>query len=400
MKKLNNGKSHKLWIVRFEQVSYGLKNNFTNSIISEARFVPHVGEGRTAKAYGLRKSGIKKFKYLLVLILFITAGCGVKANPVPYALARPAFISDLTALARGDGIILTWTVPSKNTDGTVLKDIKGFNLVRAGAPITLIGTKEVYRQWRYPYKRGEHFMIIKDTDVNYGFRYSYIVFTVTKEDIVSDASNIVVVNWDIPYNPPADLRANSGNNFVELHWYPPSTYINNTKINTPIYYNIYRSLKMDNFPLFPINPVLISGTTYIDGELKNNVPYFYAVTSVSKVFNTPVESRLSNEILAVPINLVPPARPYALSGAPIKSGIALSWEPNTRSDILGYYIYRKSGNEKLFRRLNAIPISSTTYIDKTAVTGYNIYYVTAVDNSSEHNESAQSEPITIFLQEK
>ncbi len=340
---------------------------------------------------------------LLLLLLALSAvQCGLKAPPVPYPLAKPVAITDFAAIARGTNIMLLWKIPDKNTDGSILKDIKGFNLVRAAIPISAAGTdqKEVYQQWRYEYKPGEQYMSVHDTDVHPGFQYTYLVFTVTRNDVVSDASSSVTVDWTKPYLPPTDIRAQSGSHFVDLSWSPPRTYIDGSPIHTMIYYNIYRSLKMGDFPLSPINPALISGTTYIDGDLQDNIPYFYEVTSVSKVGATAVESVPSSEIIAVPVDLVSPARPYGLAAAPLSNGIALSWEPNSESDILGYYVYRKTGNATTFKRLNAQPVSATTYVDTTAQRGYNTYYVTAVDNSEQHNESAPSESYTILDRRK
>ncbi|MGB9736015.1 MAG: fibronectin type III domain-containing protein [bacterium] len=348
---------------------------------------------------------LKDFKFhpgVLIIVLILLSQCGLKAPPVPYPLAKPVAITNLTAIARYDSIMLLWSVPLKNTDGSNLKDIKGFNVIRAGIPITMIGTgeKEIYKQWRYDYKPKEQYMTIYDKEIHYGFRYTYLVFTITQNDIVSEPSNQVIVYWDKPFMPPTDVRGEPGSHFVELTWEKPTKYIDGTGIDKTVYFNIYRSTKMDNFPLFPINPILISGTTYIDGDLKNNEPYFYEITSVSDVDGTPVESMPSSEIMVMPVDLVSPARPYGLSAAPLANGVALSWEPNTESDILGYYVYRKSNNDKTFKLLNAQPVSGTTYIDKTAHNGYNIYYVTAVDNSTQHNESAPSETYKILYRRR
>ncbi|MCL4558101.1 MAG: hypothetical protein M1491_05655 [Deltaproteobacteria bacterium] len=334
----------------------------------------------------------------LLMAVTLAPRCGLKASPVPYPLAKPVAINDLTALARGNGVMLSWTIPDKNTDGTALKDIKGFNLVRSAIPIKDIdtGKKEVYKQWRYDYRPGERYTTVKDMDLNYRVRYSYLVFTVTKNDIVSDSSNTAVVSWDKPFLKPSGIRAKSGDHFVELSWLSPTAYIDGSRINKTVYYNVYRSPKMGDFPLFPINPALISGTTYIDGDLKNDVPYFYEVTSVSKVHDTPIESVPSSQIIAVPADLVSPARPYGVSAAPLNGGIALSWEPNTESNVMGYYVYRESGNGKGFVRVNARPISGTTYVDTGARTGYTTYHITAVDDSRQHNESAPSENYTIL----
>ncbi len=337
-------------------------------------------------------------KVLLLLLALLAVQCGLKAPPVPYPLAKPVAITDLTAVARGKSIMLLWKVPDKNTDGSVLKDIKGFNLVRAAIPITQTGPdqREVYQQWRYAYKPGVPYMSIDNTDIRYGFQYSYLLFTVTRNDVVSGPSNAVTVDWNKPFQPPRDIRAQSGSHFIELSWVRPRASIDGSAIHTTVYYNIYRSLKMGDFPVSPINPALISGTTYIDGDLQNNIPYFYEVTSVNKVGRTAVESVVSSEIIAVPVDLVSPARPYGLMAAPLTTGVALSWEPNTESDILGYYVYRKSGRSPAFIRVNAQPLSGTTYVDTRAQRGYNTYYVTAVDDSEQHNESAPSESYTIF----
>ncbi len=334
---------------------------------------------------------------LLLMAIALAAGCGLKAPPVPYPLAKPVAIQDLTALARGKSVILSWAVPDKNTDGTVLKDIKGFNLVRAAIPFRDIdtGSKETYMQWRYDYNPGEHYMTVKNRDLEYDVRYSYVVLTVTKNNVLSDSSNTCIVSWNRPFRKPSDIRAQSGDHFIELSWIAPTAYVDGTPINKTVYYNVYRSLRMGNFPLFPINPALISGTTYIDGDLKNGVPYFYEVTSVSKVRSTAIESIPTSQIIAVPADLVSPARPYGISAAPLKTGIALSWEPNTESDILGYEVYRRSGNDRSFVRVNARPVSATTYVDTTARPGYDTYYITAVDDSRQHNESAPSESYTI-----
>ena len=322
--------------------------------------------------------------------------CGVNGPPVPYPLARPAMITNLTALARGRSISLSWTVPDKNRDGTALKDIKGFNVVRAAVPISAMGTKEVYEQWRYDYQAGARYMTVDNTSLIYGYRYTFLVLTVTQNDVVGDPSNPVVVYWGKPLMPVSRVRAQSGSHFIELSWAVPRAYVDGTKIHKTVYYNVYRGLTAGSFPLFPINPALISGTTYIDGGLENNVPYYYEVVSVSKVLDTAVESVPSTEILAVPVDLVSPARPYGISAAPVKTGIALSWEPNTESDILGYYVYRSSGNGRRFIRVNARPVSATTYVDTRARHGYNVYHVTAVDDSTQHNESAPSEDYGIM----
>src|SRR3979490_1770510 len=45
-------------------------------------------------------------------ILLLTAGCGAPGDPIPPSLPVPAAIKDLTAHQAGDGVQLSFTLPS------------------------------------------------------------------------------------------------------------------------------------------------------------------------------------------------------------------------------------------------------------------------------------------------
>lgn len=57
-------------------------------------------------------------------------GCGKKGAPRAPELATPKTITNLTARAAPNSIILTWSRPTEYVDGTTLKDLASFVIFR------------------------------------------------------------------------------------------------------------------------------------------------------------------------------------------------------------------------------------------------------------------------------
>ena len=51
----------------------------------------------------------------------VLAGCGMPGAPLPPSLNLPERVGDLTAVRTGGQVTLNWTMPTKNTDKTLLK---------------------------------------------------------------------------------------------------------------------------------------------------------------------------------------------------------------------------------------------------------------------------------------
>ncbi len=90
-----------------------------------------------------------------------------------------------------------------------------------------------------------------------------------------------------------------------------------------------------------------------------------SVTVVSNATNSPTTIALSSTGVQV-----------------ISPSVALTWDPST-SVVAGYYIYRGTLSGGPYTKLNATPVSLTTYIDTTVQSGLTYFYVaTAVDSSN------------------
>lgn len=91
----------------------------------------------------------------------------------------------------------------------------------------------------------------------------------------------------------------------------------------------------------------------------------------------------------------PPKKPVGLEGSVNNGNVYLQWEPNTETDVAGYFVLRSRCPEGPFRhRLNEGPIRDPEYLDTTTDRGVRYTYaVKAVDLAG--NESDSSEKITL-----
>jgi fibronectin type 3 domain-containing protein len=76
----------------------------------------------------------------------------------------------------------------------------------------------------------------------------------------------------------------------------------------------------------------------------------------------------------------------ALSGDGTQSSsgshsVALSWDAST-SSVIGYNVYRGTQSGGPYSKLNASPVSVTTYTDASVQSGTTYYYVSTAVNSS------------------
>ncbi len=73
---------------------------------------------------------INKWTGILVcfLLMIILLACGKKANPVIPVAVIPNGVENLSYQIKGKSLIVSWTIPGQNTDGSPLTDLKGFKV--------------------------------------------------------------------------------------------------------------------------------------------------------------------------------------------------------------------------------------------------------------------------------
>ena len=82
---------------------------------------------------GLRNRASRRrvcFFFIALSIFLLWVACGKKGPPVSLDRIVPEVIRDLQASVRNERVILQWSFPRENTDGSDLVDLVGFKVLR------------------------------------------------------------------------------------------------------------------------------------------------------------------------------------------------------------------------------------------------------------------------------
>ncbi len=348
--------------------------------------------------------------HLLVLSLFFCScllvfSCGRKGPPVVPEISTPAAVESLSAVSRGDWVYLSWSKLTKNLSGKPLQDLKEYEIYRREvqkaeekAPAVLIAKVEATLPENAKIVGGSYVYVDDGGGSGLGFdrQYAYHLRAANfRKQAGPPSREILVTIYPCPL-PPSSLTATGGDSTVLLSWEASPSTADGKPLEQPALYNVYRGKAPGLYGTDPINPKPLTGLSYQDGGLANDVSYFYVVRALENDRPPWHESLDSNETTAIPTHTTPPSRPQNLSIAEGPEGVRLVWDPNPEPDLLGYFVYRSLHPKAGYIRLNAQPLTTITYVDKT-ITPHTAYYyaVSAVDSSPRRNESDLSEPVQI-----
>jgi hypothetical protein len=321
----------------------------------------------------------------------LLGGCGQKAPPVSFDTVVPKAVMDLEASVREGRVILQWSLPKENTDGTKLVDLVGFTILREsfegqeckGCPERLVPIAEVDLVSGAPYLTEAGRVTWADMGLQAGRTYKYRVIPFNRRSHFGQKSNQVGVLWDDPLPPPRQFSAMAGDGMAALEW---------TFVEEALGYNLYRSKPGKAFPLRPVNPEPIEAPRYRDTRVVNDREYRYAVRSVSKAGKTLIEGVSSTFLIVTPVDVIPPSPPEGLAAFPLAQGVELRWIANPEPDVVGYHVYRRKIHEPTFERITEEMVRDTVYMDVGVIRGEEYdYHVTAIDGSRNRNESGFSE---------
>ncbi|MDE2180775.1 MAG: fibronectin type III domain-containing protein [candidate division NC10 bacterium] len=330
----------------------------------------------------------------------VLSGCGRSGPPVVPVLAEPSPPTDLTALVRSRTVVLAWTRPTTNVDGTALKYLAAFQISRQQtAPQTsaysVIATVKAEKPENAVVSGSRY--AFTDSHVVVGARYAYVIESVSRRGIVGPSSTEATALVTVEIEAPSSLRAAAGERAIRLSWVAPTRRVDASPLAIVPRYNIYRGASPGRYDPFPINREPVRSTQFQDTNLVNDQTYYYRVAAVESQEPPWQEGLLSSEVSAVPVDLTPPAPPQRVR-AVVGPGlvVSLSWELNRESDLLGYRVYRSDATELPPHRLTEAPLKSPSFTDRSVRSGGRyLYTVTAVDASSRHNESVASEAIEV-----
>ncbi|OPY83388.1 MAG: Exoglucanase B precursor [Syntrophorhabdus sp. PtaU1.Bin153] len=334
------------------------------------------------------RSIAKSLTFVLSLgILCLIISCGKKGNPIPKSLPVPGGITDLSGEVKDGVLFLSFTMPTKNKDGSDIVNLGGFRIMKGCSSCSAaLGTlKEIHLDDTRGFTIQGNKLYIYDDDLAPGYQYSYRVHPVTKKGMAGDASNVFSIQWQEPPSKPAgpvSVAVNDG--VVELSWQQEDGYS----------YNAYRH--DDNaYPLFPVNRELLAKPFFVDTGLVNGQKYLYDIRKVKDQSGVRWEGE-GLRVEATPRDLTPPSVPLGVKAEKRGGAARVSWMASEGMDLAGYNVYRLVAGKA--QRLTKTPVRETSYIDRDiAPYRYLSYYVTSVDLSG--NESEPSTESVVVLKE-
>jgi hypothetical protein len=317
----------------------------------------------------------------LVLLLGLI-GCGKKANPVipVKVLPKPA---SLGYQVKGKSLVVSWDIPTQNTDGSPLKDLKGFRVQKADWPTRnfCATCPENFQESLWIDLKGpeapdvmvgpEQVQLIFNR-LEPGHTYLYQVTPVTRKEIAGAPSKTLRVDWDLPLKSPAELQAKPKGQGLELSWSPVQSLIDGSSAEGLVGYALYRRLGKGSWT--PLNKEPIRETSYLDDELQEGVTYTYQVKALRKSYGQVLESEGSEEKKVAYTRVAPPPPVQELVAVGGPNGIQIRWEGLVTMTPRGYYVYRRTGQEKAPQRLNKEPVIETIFEDRPVVRGTTYYY--------------------------
>lgn len=242
---------------------------------------------------------------VLLLLLGLVAGCGHKGPVLPQRQPLPAAPENLVLRQQGTQMLVSWTMPERNQDGTELTDLAGFKVMRmdfdpAEDCPDCRDTSVLLRQVELEYLRaaqqvdGRFFLADADLEEGRGYQYRIIPYNRWGQDGAPVTGRMVL--GAIP-PAPENLQAQPGDGAMDLKWQAPRALPGEMDL---IGYNVYRRRPGRPFAVAPLNLQPVTETHYQDRAFQSGKTYLYAVRAVVRYQQQEVESRLSEAVVATP----------------------------------------------------------------------------------------------------
>jgi len=337
-----------------------------------------------------------RFSATLVLTA-ILAGCAQIGAPVPPSLELPKPVNDLRAARKGEKVLLTWTAPTRITDGETIRHLGSTRVCRSlQVPIKQCATvvKEI------PPTAGKGAVSYSDQVPASLLRpeadalAGYEVEVLNSGGRSAGLSNQITVPLFPTLSPPQKLTGQVTPQGVLLQWEWPANVPQASSLE--FHLRIYRRDENGKTESRVADVGLRDEAKLLDQGMEWEHAYSYRATFVSvssENSELEVEGDDSLDVKVFVHDVFPPVAPSGLQAVFSSVGqpnfIDLTWSPNTEAELAGYNVYRREEGGpavKINSELAKIP----TYRDRDIQPGKKYFYsVAAVDLRG--NESAYSD---------
>jgi hypothetical protein len=355
----------------------------------------------------------------------LLAGCGAPGEPTAPSPPIPTAISDLSARQSGDGVQLTFTMPTKTIHGERLAEPPSVEILRGALKSDGSADANSFRVvYTIPgslvndYRTEAHVRFVDpiapaEIHGNPGGTFAYRVRTrASKKRASPDSNNVMVKVLPVPERV-ASAQAKITETAIELSWTAPSRTSGVDLLTAIAEYHIYRGVLDPGTPGAAtkdtprdkwISPPTLLGksaaATFRDMQFDFGKTYAYIIRSTIEAGGNLLESDDSGPIVVAAADTFPPAVPQSVVAAiiagtsPGSPEVDLSWSINVETDLAGYHVYRSEQQDSKGELLTPDPLLSPAYRDTSVQSGHHYWYsVTAVDRTG--NESAASAPVAL-----
>ncbi len=342
----------------------------------------------------------------LFLALVLCAGCAKISDPLPPLVRVQRAAVDLSAAQLGGTVVLRFSLPAENTDGSPAElpaRIELFRLSRPrgepGADLTeeefLQAADEViaiaadslpaFREGDAVQFQDELSSGTAPPPLDRSFVYA-VRFVNRKNQTAGLSERVPITPVPVP-PPPANVSFDLGPDRIRLSWIPPARNSDGTTPPRIAGYRVYRSEnpQMADKSLLQQDP--LDNPEFEDRSFQFDRTYYYAVSVVASKDHPFAESRLSSVVTVVARDTFPPGAPGRLDGTSEEGAIVLFWVAPPEDDVAGYRVYRRGESEAERRLLHSDLVRIPSFRDVTVAPGHLYeYWVAAVDGHG--NEGA------------
>src|SRR5712671_4179199 len=207
----------------------------------------------TALQITRRPAQILAILYFPFSIFLLTAGCGAPGEPVPPLPTVPAAIKDLTAHQAGDGVQLSFTLPTHSISRERLPSPPAVEILRGTVRSDGSADAKSFRNvYTIPgalvesYRADGHVRFTdpiapEETKSHPGVAVAYAVRTRASQKRASADSNVVLLRVFPVWAPIASVEARVTESAVELNWAVPPGIAAGEPASPVTGYRIYRS---------------------------------------------------------------------------------------------------------------------------------------------------------------
>jgi hypothetical protein len=284
-------------------------------------------------------------------------------DPQPPFIRIPEAVEDLNATQTGSSIVLTWTNPARNIDGSAATNLAHVQIRSGEREIATVNVTEAGKPQSYSYS------------VPVGNSASFNVIVETSKGKMSKRSNVVSITAvDVP-GRVAGFRAVVDQYRITLMWNSPQDH--------PELAAMYVVTRADR----PGESATVSETRYEDQHYPQVKTVTYQVTSIRRVGDQTVTGVASEPYSVVVEDKTPPRTPTGLDLTPSDNSAVLTWDANDENDLKGYRVYRSERADGDFKLVSSGINIPNTFVDPNYKPG-TYYSVSAEDDFG--NQSPRS----------